>query len=177
MNLLIIFLGLVGGIILIPVLLLFLFCTLTMIVLMMGFESITGDKESEYELINHGLSLLNEDWQPAIWNIINYFGSDLYWIIGGILIHHLIFDVIMFYRKLLNNKSKQENEDTAWDMYVHFTFKAMGQSSAIMLCSIIIALPVSIIVIFFTSQLWIAYLIIIILRIILEMTDSEIVKL
>ena len=37
-------------------------------------------------------------------------GTDLYWIVGGMLVHHFIFDIILYYKKASCSKKEKQNE-------------------------------------------------------------------
>jgi len=169
----IIFLGLLMSVILVPLLLMFLYVALMMITMMLGFEVLAEEVvRSPYPLINHSVMILDGNYEEGIWSMLSYFGTDLYWIVGGIVLHHLVFDLYQFYQTYKKNK-EQKDYDWRMDMFYHFTFKALTQSTIIMFFGLVMAVPVLIIVLFFSTQLWLIYVVVILLRIAVEWFEKE----
>ncbi len=170
-------LGLLMSIILVPLLLIFLYSALMMIVMMLGMDAMT-EGGSAFPLINYSITILDGNVKEGVLQVADYFGDRLYWIIGGILVHHLFFDLWEFYKKNKEKKanvSKKKDAGFDWrmDMFLHFTFKAMIQSTVIMLMSLVIAIPIAIIVLIWPVYTWMAYVLVVVFRIGVEWLEKD----
>lgn len=119
-----------------------------------------GGPESEMamnnELIGYCWQLMDEPI-IAFKHIINYFGNDFYYIIGGILIYHIISMVAM----KLNTKLSGD---------IWFTVKKqfMLQCLALLMAALLLSIPMSIAIASFESNQWLTFVAVIGLRIIVE---------
>lgn len=146
---------------LIPILIFFLGCGLLLCLLIFSGGGPEAAETLPYPLLQH-CWLLMDDPVLAIERIVNYFGSDLYWILGGFLVFHFVFDYVA--RKL----NSTNNNPTDNDLWFKIQKQTMLQVLALFLGVLLLCIPMSILIGVEDDQTNLTYGLVITLRLLVE---------
>jgi hypothetical protein len=146
---------------LIPFIFFLLGCGLILCLLIFSGGGPDAAAELPYPLLQHSW-LLMDDPMLALKNIVQYFGSDLYWIVGGFLLYHIAFDFIE--QKLKSKSGKNVDGDLWWKIQK----QSMLQALALLLGSLILCIPIGILITAEDDHTSLTYGLVIALRLLIE---------
>ncbi len=147
-----IIIGLLIYFITVPIVIYFLYCGAMFVYFMFEVGFAIDEVESPFILSHYVFQVIDGEYKEGIINILNYYGTDLYWIVGSLLLMHLIFSIL----------KRDKNEKDAF--FSTYFFEAIGQSAILCLFSLVIAIPIIIITLIYSDKTWPFYLTLILFR-------------
>lgn len=151
-----IFMQVLVSIFVIPIMLFFVACGFFLFLLIYTGGGPDSEMATNNELIKYCWQLMDYP-ADAFGNILNYFGNDFYYIIGGILIFHIISIVALKF-----------NTKTSGDIWFGLKKQFMLQCLALLMAAIILSVPMSIAIAAFENNPWLTFVAVISLRVLVE---------